>query len=145
MRYKMVITKSPVTKPLAETFAVMMVDILKVCGISRRYLRRGMFRKFLEISSDLGTYLHNIWSSDSELAGILEHFQKLANEEIAAGVAQLHIMMAESNKHLNRINSNIFGGRTTLKERCLTNRSNERGIAVAANSVVAYFKARDSW
>jgi hypothetical protein len=45
MRYEMVVMKSFLTKPLVETFVMMLVDILKFCAISRRYLRRNMFRR----------------------------------------------------------------------------------------------------
>lgn len=36
-----------------------------------------------------GTYIRNIFASDSELEAVLRHFERLATEEIAAGVAQL--------------------------------------------------------
>jgi hypothetical protein len=42
-RYKMTIATSAVTKPLAETFLQMMIEILKFCAIARKYIRRGVF------------------------------------------------------------------------------------------------------
>jgi hypothetical protein len=107
MRYKMLVTVSFISKPLAETFIVMLIDVLKVCGISRRYIRRGVFRISFYENADLGAFTRNLWSPDNELVAVLEHFQNLANEEIAAGVAQLHVMMTESNETLKRIDSNI--------------------------------------
>jgi hypothetical protein len=47
LRYKLVVTTTPLSKPLAETFLLMLVDVLKLCGISRQYLQRGVFRKSL--------------------------------------------------------------------------------------------------
>ena len=44
--------------------------------------------------------MHNIWSADGELANIVRHFQRLANEEIAAGVAQLHVMVNDMSQGL---------------------------------------------
>lgn len=37
------ITTSVISKPLAETFLLMLIDVLKLCAISRKYLRRGFF------------------------------------------------------------------------------------------------------
>ena len=45
--------------------------------------------------TEIGTYLRNIWSSDTELRAVLGHFEKLATEEIAAGVAQLQVAVTE--------------------------------------------------
>jgi hypothetical protein len=40
--------------------------------------------------------LHSMWRSDRELADVVEHFQKLADEEVRAGVAQIHVRMTET-------------------------------------------------
>ena len=42
--------------------------------------------------------MRNIWSIDSELGAIVKHFESLATDEIAAGVAQLNVAVAELSK-----------------------------------------------
>jgi hypothetical protein len=40
----------------------------------------------------------NTWSADSELADIVQHFESLVTDEIAAGVVQLHVAVAKLSK-----------------------------------------------
>jgi hypothetical protein len=42
-----------------------------------------------------------MWRSDRELADVVEHFQKLADEEVRAGVAQIHVRMTETLRRID--------------------------------------------